>query len=421
VIDAVAVNNDIRGRWRNWAGNQQCTPSQIVTPSTEEELQAAVATAADDGLAVRVVGAGHSFTPLAVTDGLLIDMRQMTGVTAVDPRTKRVTLRAGTTIRAVGDPLWAAQLCLRNQGDIDAQQIAGAIGTATHGSGIEQQCLSATATKFRLVLSSGEIREITTADPHRLAAARVSLGMLGVVTEVELDVRDAFGLAENIEYWPLEKVLERFDDEMAQRRHFSFFWMPHAQSPGSLFMHWPSSVGPGDAALVKLYDEVPCAALAQPVDPRYGRVDRPYRIYPDPDFEGTIFNRELEYMVPFEHGTDAFLALRELVLTRHHEQLYPIEVRCVAADDAYLSPFFERRSISISICGHQDKDYDRFLADVAATLEAFEPRPHWGKIHYMDRDVLRQRFPQLARFQAVCDEFDPDRTFLSPYLANLFS
>ena len=146
----------------------------------------------------------------------------------------------------------------------DAQQIAGAIGTATHGSGAAQQCFSAMATKFRVVLATGEVREVSTEDPHTLAAARVAMGMLGVVTEVELDVREAFGLAENLEYWPVEQVLERFDDEMTHRRHFSFFWMPYDGSPGSLFMDWPASVGPGDCALVKLYDEVPQLSLSSP-------------------------------------------------------------------------------------------------------------------------------------------------------------
>jgi FAD/FMN-containing dehydrogenase len=120
-------------------------------------------------------------------------MDRMTGVTGIDAPGKRVRLRGGTTIRQMAEPLWAAGLCLKNQGDIDAQQIAGAIGTATHGSGVDQQCFSAMAMKFRVVLSSGDIIEISESDQRKLAAARVSIGMLGVVTEVEIEVRDAFG------------------------------------------------------------------------------------------------------------------------------------------------------------------------------------------------------------------------------------
>jgi len=407
--------------WSNWAGNQQCAPQRVRHPSTEADVQDAVIDAVNHGLGVRAVGTGHSFSPLSVTDGVMLCLDRMTGVTAIDAARHRVTVSAGTTIRQMGDPLWAARLCLKNQGDIDAQQIAGAIGTATHGSGAAQQCFSAMATKFRVVLATGEVREVSTEDPHTLAAARVAMGMLGVVTEVELDVREAFGLAENLEYWPVEQVLERFDDEMTHRRHFSFFWMPYDGSPGSLFMDWPASVGPGDCALVKLYDEVPQLSLSSTPDPRYRRVDRPYRIYPDPDFEGVIVNRELEYFVPYEDGKDAFLALRELILTKYPDQLYPIEVRSIAADDAYLSPFYQRPSISISICGHEDKDYMGFLADVAATLDDFDARPHWGKLNFMTRERIARLFPRLGDFDAVRQELDPHGTFLSPYLSTLFA
>jgi FAD/FMN-containing dehydrogenase len=408
-------------QWSNWAGNQLCAPQRILHPSTEAEVQVAVTDAVDQGLGVRVVGTGHSFSALSVTDGVILCMDGMTGVTAIDDTRHRVTVAAGTTIRQMGDPLWEARLCLKNQGDIDAQQIAGAIGTATHGSGIAQQCFSAMATKFRMVLATGEVREVSTEDPCGLAAARVAMGMLGVVTQVELEVREAFGLAENLEYWTVEQVLERFDDEMAHRRHFSFFWMPYDGSPRSLFMDWPASVGPGDCALVKLYDEVPRASLGVAPDPKYRRVDRPYRIYPDPDFQGVIVNRELEYFVPYEDGKDAFLAVRELILTKYPDQLYPIEVRSIAADDAYLSPFYQRPSISISICGHEAKDYMGFLADVAAILDDFDARPHWGKLNFMTRDRIERLFPRLGDFEAVRQELDPQGAFLSPYLSTLFA
>jgi FAD/FMN-containing dehydrogenase len=407
--------------WSNWAGNQQCAPQRVVHPSTEADVQDAVIDAVNQGLGVRVVGTGHSFSPLSVTDGVLLCLDRMTGVTAIDAARHRVTVSAGTTIRQMGDPLWAARLCLKNQGDIDAQQIAGAIGTATHGSGAAQQCFSAMATKFRVVLATGEVREVSTDDPHTMAAAQVAMGMLGVVTEVALDVREAFGLAENLEYWPVEQVLERFDDEMAHRRHFSFFWMPYDGSPGSLFMDWPAAVGPGDCALVKLYDEVPQSSLSSTPDPGYRRVDRPYRIYPDPDFEGVIVNRELEYFVRYEDGKDAFLALRELILAKYPDQLYPIEVRSIAADDAYLSPFYQRPSISISICGHEDKDYMGFLADVAATLDDFDARPHWGKLNFTTRERITRLYPRLGDFEAVRQKLDPHETFLSPYLSTLFA
>jgi hypothetical protein len=263
--------------------------------------------------------------------------------------------------------------------------------------------------------------DVTGDNPELLAAMQVSLGLLGVITEVEFEAREAFALAERIEFWPLEEILARWDDEMSSRRHFSFFWMPSADSPDRLFMEYPDGLDMTDRARVKLYDEMPASSLDDSaVPPGVGRRDRPYRIYPDPDFQGEIVMRELEYMVPFERGKEAFLALRELVLEKYPDNKYPIEIRSIAAEDAYLSPFYRRDSISVSMCGHKYLGYREFLADVARTLDPFDPRPHWGKIHYMDRQRLQAAFPEYDRFLSIRKHLDPSGAFLGPYLSPAF-
>jgi hypothetical protein len=407
--------------WTNWAGNQSCRPQEIAFPRTEDEASEIIAAATRRGLPIRVVGAGHSFSPICLTDGVLISLDRMSGIVHADPGSQLVRVRPGTRIRDFGDPLWDVGLCLKNQGDIDSQQIAGAISTATHGSGIRQQSFSATARRFRVVLPSGEVIDVTEDNPELLAAMQVSLGLLGVITEVELEARDAFAIAERIEFWPLEEILARWDDEMSNRRHFSFFWMPAADSPDRLFMEYPDGLDMTDWSRVKLYDELPASSLddggsAAGAD----RLDRPYRIYPDPDFEGEIVGRELEYMVPFDRGKDAFLALRELVLAKYPDNKYPIEIRSIAADNAYLSPFYARDSISVSICGHKYLDYRGFLADVATTLDPFDPRPHWGKLYYLDRERVQQAFPQYDRFIGIREHLDPSGAFLGPHLSPIF-
>ena len=243
--------------WTNWAGNETCHPQEIAYPHAEEEVSEIIASATRRGLPIRVVGAGHSFSTICLTDGVLISLDRMRGIVHADPGTRLVRARAGTRIRDFGDALWDAGLCLKNQGDIDSQHIAGAISTATHGSGIRQQCFSGNARRFRVVLPSGEAIDVTEDDPELLAAMQVSLGLLGVITEVELEVRDAFALAERIEFWPLEEILSRWDTEMSSRRHFSFFWMPAADSPDRLFMEYPEGLDMTDWSRVKLYDEMP--------------------------------------------------------------------------------------------------------------------------------------------------------------------
>ncbi len=274
---------DERPPWTNWAGNETCHPREIAYPRTEEEVSEIIASATRRGLPIRVVGAGHSFSTICLTDGVLISLDRMRGILQADPGTRLVRARSGTRIRDFGDVLWDAGMCLKNQGDIDSQHIVGAMSTATHGSGIRQQCFSATARRFRAVLPSGEATDVTEDDPELLAAMQVSLGLLGVIIEVEFEAREAFAIAERIEFWPLEEILARWDDEMSSRRHFSFFWMPSADSPDRLFMAYPDRQDMTDWARVKLYDEMPASSLDDrgSVAPAgIDRLDRPYRIYP---------------------------------------------------------------------------------------------------------------------------------------------
>ncbi len=410
----------------NWAQNLTCQPANIAKPSSEEAVAEVFRTAEAAGEKVRIVGAGHSFSPLSMTTGTLINTDKLNGIRNIDTENAFVTVGPGTRIRELGDPLWEAGLTLQNQGDIDSQHIVGAMSTATHGSGLRNRSFAATTRRLRLVTPTGEVMDIDESQPDLLAAARVSLGLLGVITEVEFVARAKFALTEKLEFWSLEEVLERWDDENANRRHFSFFWMPAADSPDRLFMEYPEGMNMADRSRVKLYDEMPAevlddSGLTQLISERgFTRLDRPYRIYPDPDFQGEIQMRELEYMVPYEHGKDAFMALRDLCLHRYPDNKYPIETRFIAAEDAWLSPFYNRDSVSISICGHKPQDFMGFLADVAKVLDPFDPRPHWGKIFFMDQERVEKAFPKYADFVETRRRLDPNGLLLNNELAALF-
>ena len=185
--------------WQNWVGNQSFSPSSSAAPRDEEEVAALVKEAAERGVGVRVAGAGHSFTPVVQTDGLLLDLSALSGVVHTDPVNRRATALAATRIRDFYEPLWDVGLALRNQGDIDTQQIAGAVATGTHGSGTRYTSLSGVVRGMRLVTATGEVRDIGQDDLDLLHAAQVSVGMLGVVTQLELEVTDAYRLREHVE------------------------------------------------------------------------------------------------------------------------------------------------------------------------------------------------------------------------------
>src|SRR5699024_10006159 len=220
--------------WRNWGGNQAFTPAITIRPTNEAELLEAARNAIKDNMAISVAGAGHSFTPVVATDGLLLDLSGMQQVTGIDSGSKRVRALGGTRISEFGEPLWKAGLSLGNQGDIDKQAIAGAIATATHGSGITTGCFSSTVTWMRLLNGHGEIVEIDENDLKQLRAAQVSVGTLGVILEVELQAVPAYYLREEISYETTEELLALWDENPHNSRHFSFLW---CQAPESAALY----------------------------------------------------------------------------------------------------------------------------------------------------------------------------------------
>lgn len=400
--------------WTNWVGNQSFTPGHAAAPRDEEEVAALVRQAAQLGSSVRVAGAGHSFTPVVSTDGLLLDVSALTGVVSADPTRKRATALAGTTIREFYEPLWREGLALKNQGDIDTQQIAGAVATATHGSGIRNTCFSGVVRGVRLVTATGELRDIGEGEPELLRAAQVSLGMLGVMTQLELEVTDAYRLTEQVDLWPWQEVVDRWDELVHNHRHFGFFWLP-AEESAALYNLESHGGTMADKCYVKIYDE---PAPDQPDSDTPGRrTDRCYRIYPmvyDPNFH------ELEYFVPLERGPEALSAMRELMLASLPDSIYPLEVRTVGPDDAYLSPNYKTATTVISVSGKPGTDYWDYLRSVDRLLSEFSARVHWGKLHFLTPERLHALYPEADVFIKARRELDPEGRFLNGHLAELF-
>jgi FAD/FMN-containing dehydrogenase len=401
--------------WSNWAGNQSC-PARVSTPASEDEVVAEVRRASADGANVRPAGAGHSFTPVVTTGGTVLEMAALRGIEHIDAARRRVTVLPGTTVGEFGDPLWAAGLALSNQGDIDTQAIAGAIATGTHGSGNALPSFSATLRACRLVNGHGDVVEIDEAQPELLRAAQVSVGMLGVMTSLTVEVAAAYRLSERIEHWPIADVLSCWDELFAAHRHFSFFWLPSESSAELYGLATPPGRQMTDTCYVKVYDEVGDDVADDATPGR--RVDRSYRIYPA-DFAANF--HELEYFVPLERGREAVAAMRELMLASQPEAVFPLEVRTTAADEAHLSSNYRRASTVISVSGVPGRDYWPYLRAVDRLLGEFDARVHWGKLHFLTPEQLAERYPESARFVALRRELDPEGVFLNDHLRPLFA
>jgi FAD/FMN-containing dehydrogenase len=402
--------------WRNWLGNETSAPRTILSPHSEFELRGAVAAASADGATIRTAGAGHSNTPLVATDELLVDLRHLRGVIGVDRERRTARVGAGTTIRDLGPALAARGLGLSNQGEIDAQTFGGAIATGTHGTGFAFGSLAEAVRAVRLVTADGKVIELDSdgAD-ERIDAARVSLGALGVITELEIDVVPAYGLRESSWRCSFAEAIGRLDEILAMPRNTALFWMPSATAPARFDI---AGVAPGigaDDCLVRTNESFEPDPAETPELRPGGRRGPSHLVY------AYEFNpcAESELFVPREHAAAALSATRDRLLADPSLTDFPVLVRGVGADRAWLAPSYGRDSVAISICGPDAPSLAAGTRALEEELSPFDPRPHWGKLHRFDRDRLSAAFPRLPDFLRVRAELDPGGAFSNTYLRTL--
>jgi FAD-linked oxidoreductase len=413
-------------RWTNWAGEQVCAPERIARPASEEELVQVVAGAER----VRVAGTGHSFTDIACTDGVLVDLSRMDRVLAQEGGL--VTVQAGITLHQLGAELAARGLALENQGDIDRQTLAGALATATHGTGARFRNLSSRVEAVRLVTAAGEVVDLDEGDD--LLAARVSLGSLGAIASVTLRCVPRFTLRRVDEPRSLDETLARFDELADANDHFEFFAFPYTdvalvrlsergdfepRPPGELERLLQDvlleNVVPG--VLFRAGRLVP--ALIPPLNRGIARVvgrstrtDLSHRVYAS---RRDVKFTEMEYAVPREHGVEAARRVLELIERRRLRVGFPIEVRVVAGDDALLSTAHGRDTVYVAVHQYRRMEFETYFRAVERIMDDYGGRPHWGKRHYQVAATLRPRYPGWDRFQVVRARLDPEGKFANDY------
>jgi FAD/FMN-containing dehydrogenase len=383
--------------WRNWSGNVRAAPTRVEIPATEDEVVSAVARAAADGLAVRPAGTRHSFTPLCATSGVAVDLDRLAGIESVAGTD--VTVLAGTKLSALGAPLRALGLALHNQGDVDTQSVTGAIGTGTHGTGPALGNLSTAVVGLRLVTADADVVSCSPAiDRELFEAARLSLGALGVVTAVTLRCVAAYNLHERVWFEGPSESLGALDERVHATRHYEFFWHPQRD----LFEH----------KALALTDHPPDPLPDRPRE----RVDHSHVVFPS--IREQRFN-EMEYAVPAAAGPACFAEIRAVLRSRHPDVQWPVEYRTLAADDVWLSPAYERATVTISVHEDAARPYDALFRDCEAVFRAHDGRPHWGKVHFRGAADLAPCYPRWRDFWAARARVDPGGRFLNDHLRSL--
>ncbi len=405
------------GHWRNWVGNQSCIVRHRGAPDSEAALAQMVREATSNGLNVRCAGSGHSFTPVALTSGLHLTLSGMQGVVSIDSGRKRVAVKAGTTINQLGKVLKENGLSLINQGDIDSQALAGALTTGTHGTGARLGNMASQIVGMRLVQPDGSILVVDETTPDLLEAARVSVGMLGVISEITLQAMQSYNLHEKLWRCTFDEMIEQHDELAAKHRHFGFFWCPVPESRHCYCLPDTASVSTTDKTSDVCEMKVIDITEEAPMERGFEKIAYSSEIYP---IEYVPNFHELEYAVPVANGKDAVKAVRKLMLEKHPTCIYPIEYRFTAGDTGWISPFFEQDSITLSVSGEPGTDYWEYLKDVDTILRQYGSRPHWGKLHFLGAEDVTALYPRAGDFRALRAKVDPEGRFLNDHLQQLF-
>ncbi|MEE1751619.1 D-arabinono-1,4-lactone oxidase [Streptomyces sp. SP18CS02] len=422
--------------WRNWAGNVAARPVREARPASVGELADAVRRAAEDGLRVKTVGTGHSFTAIASTDGVLIRPDLLTGIRRIDRRAMTVTVESGTPLKRLNTALAREGLSLANMGDIMEQTVAGATSTGTHGTGRDTASIAAQIRELELVTADGSVLTCSEKEnPEVFAAARIGLGALGVVSAITFAIEPVFLLTAREEPMTFDRVTSDFDALHAENEHFEFYWFPHtgncntkrnnrsagpAAPPGRIsgwiedeflsngLFQVVNSVGRAVPAAIPAMARISSRALSART-----YTDIPYKVFTSPR---RVRFMEMEYAVPREAAVAALREVRAMVERSPLRVSFPVEVRTAPADDIALSTASDRETAYIAVHMYRGTPYRSYFTAVERILTAHGGRPHWGKVHTRDAAYLAEVYPRFGEFTALRDRLDPDRLFGNDYL-----
>jgi FAD-linked oxidoreductase len=408
------------------------------------------------GDTIRVVGAGHSFTPAAATNGVQVSLDRLDQLEIIAPIPGTdgeclVTVGAGIRLHALNELLAEHGLAMPNLGDIDQQSLAGALSTGTHGTGAALPGLAAQVHGMRILLASGSVIEVSQDQhPEVFQAARVSVGALGILLAVTIRCVPAFLLRARETPMQFDEVMESLDEFADTNDHFEFFWFPGTQGTLTKFNNrvpegTPTTVDSLNPAAAAAYsarswldDELLSNGLFQFTNSLSARIPQltgPLNVvaskalspreYVAPSHEVFVSPRrvrfiEMEYAVPRAALSDVLQELTTVANRRDLAIQFPVEVRFAAADDVWLSTAHERDCAYIAVHQYQHSPYREYFDAAEAIFRAAGGRPHWGKMHSLTRTELTDLYPRFEAFCTIREKLDPRGLFANFYTNQVF-
>jgi FAD-linked oxidoreductase len=418
--------------WRNWSGIQQCLPSARLAPASVAELQEQIVAASGT---VRPVGAGHSFTALVPTDDTLVSLARMGGIVGHDKDNLQATFGGGTRLSDMGAPLHELGQAMINMPDIDEQVLAGALATATHGTGAGVGALHTFVTRLKMVTADGSLLECSPAHNSDIfQAALVSLGSLGVVTDITVQNTTPYKSRRESWFLPWEELLEQADDLADKHRNFEFFYIPFSnhclldshditEEENFSTPRHDQNDATNDLKMIRDY------LGWSPAMREFVLSKMPLFLEPEVSVEASWLNyanernvrfNELEFHLPRELALKALVEVRQALEDQHHDVFFPIEFRYIKQDDAWLSPFYERDTCSIAVHRYFEEDYKPYFKTIEPILRKYHGRPHWGKLHNLQAADFSGLYPRWQDFLEVRQQLDPNGKFLNQHLRDVF-
>jgi FAD-linked oxidoreductase len=430
VEPALPPPTDARGNllWRNWSGIQTAYPAQRAAPASEDALAALVKAAPAP---IRAVGAGHSFTALVPTPGTLVSLDNLAGIVSHDAGALRATVRTGTRLGALGEALAGIGQEMFAQPDINKQSLGGALGTGTHGTGMAQPALHGGVISFRLITASGDV---VTASADQNAdifhAARVGLGAFGIISEVTLQNRRLSRIRKQLILRPTQDALDDWPALKAAHRTAEIYIIPFTGTSAVITSDptgdpvQPRGPDAENQAVLDLkylrdvFGPIPplrriAAKLALATNPPQIAVDDGWKLLSN---ERPLRFNEMEYHLPAEAQIDAAREILAVIEARRPDVFFPFELRCIAADDSWLSPFYQRASGSVAVHAYYQNDYAFLFELVEPILRRHGGRPHWGKLNSLQAADFAALYPRFKDAMQVRQQLDPGQRFLNAYL-----
>jgi xylitol oxidase len=412
-------------RLQNWAGNLTYSTDHVYYPKTAEEVQQLV----KKYNKIKALGTRHCFNTIADSKDNFLSLRDLNKLVALDANAHTVTVEGGMKYGELAPLLNEKGFALHNLASLPHISVAGAITTATHGSGVKNGNLSTAVTALEIVTADGDIVQLSKdKDGEKFYAAVVGLGAIGLITKVTLAIQPAFLMRQYVyEKMPMKQVKDHFDKIVSAGYSVSLFtdwqseninevWIKsrvddvaNSQSRPDFFGANPASTNMHPIAALSAEN---CTEQMGVPGPWYERMPH-FKMGFTPSSGKEL---QAEYFVPHHHAVEAILAVQRMGKSIG-PHLFISEIRTIDADKLWMSPCYKQPSVTIHFTWKQEWDaVSKLLPVIEKELAPFNVRPHWGKLFTLSPKILASRYEKFSAFKQVIKEYDPNGKFRNEFL-----